>query len=72
MSSPDGGENQRPVKKPGNRPVITKEEMKREMLEHNYFDTEILFHGMKNERTDDAKRGEKDLLDDAQVKEILE
>ena len=69
-SPPDGGDNQRPIRK--NRPVITKEEMKREMLEHNYFDTEILFHGMKNERTDDAKRSEKDLLDEAQVKEIIE
>ncbi len=52
--------------------MITKEEMKREMLEHNYFDTEILFDGMKNERTDDHKRSEKDLLDDATVKEIIE
>jgi hypothetical protein len=52
--------------------VITKEEMKREMLEHNYFDTEILFDGMKNERTDDAKRSEKDLIDEQQVKEIIE
>jgi hypothetical protein len=46
--------------------------MKREMLEHNYFDTEILFDGMKNERTDDHKRNEKDLLDEATVKEIIE
>lgn len=46
--------------------------MKREMLEHNYFDTEILFDGMKNERTDDHKRSEKDLLDEATVKEIIE
>ena len=46
--------------------------MKNEMLEHNYFDTEILFHGMKNERTDDHKRSEKDLLDEATVKEVIE
>ena len=46
------------------RPVITKEQMKIEMLEHDYFDTEILYHGMKNPRTDDHKRGEKDLLDE--------
>jgi len=52
--------------------VITKEEMKHEMLEHNYFDTEILFHGMKNERTDDHKRSEKDLLDEVTVKEVIE
>jgi hypothetical protein len=66
-------DNQRPKKAANpNRPVITKEEMKREMLEHNYFDTEILFDGMKNERTDDHKRSEKDLLDEAQVKEIIE
>jgi len=45
-------------------PVITKEQMKIEMLEHDYFDTEILYHGMKNPRTDDHKRGEKDLLDE--------
>jgi hypothetical protein len=46
--------------------------MKREMLEHNYFDTEILFHGQKNERTEDLKKSEKDLLDEATVKEIIE
>jgi len=34
------------------------------MLEHDYFDTEILYHGMKNTRTDDHKRSEKDLLDE--------
>ena len=50
----------------------TKEEMKREMLEHNYFDTEILFDGMKNERTDDSKRSEKDLLEEAQVREVID
>ena len=54
------------------RPKITKEEMKREMLEDNYFDTEIIIDGMKNERTDDHKRNEKDLLDEATVKEIIE
>ena len=42
------------------------------MLEHNYFDTEILFHGQKNERTEDLKKSEKDLLDEATVKEIIE
>jgi hypothetical protein len=29
-------------------PRITKEEMKAELLEPNYFDTEILFDGIKN------------------------
>ena len=67
----DIDENQR-VKKVAAKPKITKEEMKREMLEHNYFDTEIIFDGMKNERTDDHKRSEKDLLDEATVKEIIE
>ena len=52
--------------------VITKEQMKTEMLEHDYFDTEILYHGMKNSRTDDHKRSEKDLLDEQQLKEVLE
>jgi hypothetical protein len=52
--------------------VITKEQMKTEMLEHDYFDTEILYHGMKNTRTDDHKRSEKDLLDEQQLKEVLE
>lgn len=47
-----------------NIPVITKEQMKVEMLEHDYFDTEILYHGMKNTRTDDHKRSEKDLIDE--------
>lgn len=42
------------------------------MLEHDYFDTEILYHGMKNPRTDDHKRSEKDLLDEHQLKEVLE
>lgn len=37
--------------------------MQRELLEHDYFDTEILYHGMKNPRTDDDKRNEKDLID---------
>lgn len=46
--------------------------MKNEMLEHDYFDTEILYHGMKNTRTDDHKRSEKDLLDEQQLKEVLE
>ena len=53
-------------------PVITKEQMKNEMLEHDYFDTEILYHGMKNTRTDDHKRSEKDLLDEQSLKEALE
>ena len=42
------------------------------MLEHDYFDTEILYHGMKNTRTDDHKRSEKDLLDEQSLKEALE
>ena len=54
------------------RPKITKEEMKAEMLEHNYFDTEILFDGIKNERTEELKKSEKELLDEATVKEIIE
>jgi hypothetical protein len=54
------------------RPKITKEEMKAEMLEHNYFDTEILFDGIKNERNEELKKSEKDLLDEATVKEIIE
>jgi len=41
-------------------------------MEHDYFDTEILYHGMKNPRTDDHKRSEKDLLDEAQLKEVIE
>lgn len=48
-------------------PVVTKEQLKAEMLEHDYFDTEILYHGMKNPRTDDHKRSEKDLLDEQQL-----
>ena len=53
-------------------PKITKEEMRAELLEHNYFDTEILFDGIKNERTEELKKSEKDLLDEATVKEIIE
>lgn len=55
-------ENNDPQKRKG--PVITKQQMKNEMLEHDYFDTEILYHGMTNPRTDDHKRSEKDLLDE--------
>ncbi len=32
------------------------------MLEHDYFDTEILYHGQINQRTDDHLRGDRDLL----------
>ena len=46
--------------------------MRAELLEHNYFDTEILFDGIKNERTEELKKSEKDLLDEATVKEIIE
>ncbi len=46
--------------------------MKAEMLEHNYFDTEILFDGIKNERTEELKKNEKELLDEPTVKEIIE
>ena len=46
--------------------------MKAEMLEHNYFDTEILFDGIKNERNEELKKSEKELLDEATVKEIIE
>ncbi len=42
------------------------------MLEHNYFDTEILFDGIKNERTEELKKSEKELLDESTVKEIIE
>lgn len=65
--STSSDDNQRPK-----RPKITKEEMKAELLEHNYFDTEILFDGIKNERTEELKKSEKDLLDEATVKEIIE
>lgn len=65
--STSGDDNQR-----AKRPKITKEEMKAELLEHNYFDTEILFDGIKNERTEELKKSEKDLLDEATVKEIIE
>lgn len=68
--STHGSEEAKPPKKTG--PVITKEQMKTEMLEHDYFDTEILYHGMKNLRTDDHKRSEKDLIDEQQLKEVLE
>ena len=65
--STSGDDNQKPK-----RHKITKEEMKAELLEHNYFDTEILFDGIKNERTEEVKKSEKDLLDEATVKEIIE
>ena len=67
MSTSGGDESQRPK-----RPKITKEEMRAELLEHNYFDTEILFDGIKNQRTEELKKSEKDLLDEATVKEIIE
>ena len=43
------------------------------MLEHDYFDTEILYHGQLNERTDDHLRGERDLLtSEASVQQAIE
>ena len=42
------------------------------MLENDYFDTEILYHGMKNPRTDEQKKNEKDLLDEIQLKEVID
>lgn len=50
------------------KPVITKEQMKAEMLEHDYFDTEILYDGMmkkgQEKRREEEKKQEKDLLED--------
>jgi hypothetical protein len=66
------GEKVKLVQKKQGLPVITKEQMKTKMLKHDYFDTEILYHGMKNTRTDDHKKSEKDLLDEQQLKEVLE
>lgn len=38
--------------------------MKRELLEHDFFDMEILYDGMKNTRKPDQFKSEKDLLDE--------
>lgn len=38
--------------------------MKRELLEHDFFDMEILYDGMKNLRKLDSLKSEKDLLDE--------
>lgn len=46
--------------------------MRAEMLEHDYFDIEILYDGQKNPRKDEDKKQDKDLLDDKQVSEIIE
>jgi len=39
-----------------------KERLKQEMLEHDYFDTEIIYDGQK--RKEEYKKSEKDLLDE--------
>ena len=39
-----------------------KEQLKQEMLEHDYFDTEIIYDGQK--RKEEDKKSEKDLLDE--------
>ncbi|CDW75566.1 UNKNOWN [Stylonychia lemnae] len=44
--------------------------MKSELLEHDYFDTEILFHGQVNPRTDDHLREHRDLLSQQEVDDI--
>jgi hypothetical protein len=48
--------------------------MKRELLEHDYMDLEILYHGQKprTTRTEELMKQEKDLLDETQVKEIID
>ena len=41
------------------------------MLEHDYFDTEILYDGMKNTRKAEDMKQEKELLDEKQVQDII-
>eukprot|EP00347_Sterkiella_histriomuscorum_P020867 403336160 len=44
--------------------------MRSEMLEHDYFDTEILFHGQKNPRLDDHLREHRDILSENDIQEV--